>query len=81
GAFGLSLAVETGRLLEMVDVNQQAVGLAQMYAQRNQITSVDIHSFNVYETLNETAYPGIVSNPPIRACKKVVHVNVTGGFP
>ena len=68
---GLSLAAATGRLVEMVDVNQRAVGLAQMNAQRNQITTVDIHSSNVYETLNETTYAAIVSNPPIRAGKKL----------
>ncbi|WP_154953088.1 class I SAM-dependent methyltransferase, partial [Klebsiella grimontii] len=56
GPIGLSLAAATGRLVEMVDVNQRAVGLAQMNAQRNQITTVDIHSSNVYETLNETTY-------------------------
>ncbi|EBA5302063.1 methyltransferase, partial [Salmonella enterica] len=66
GPIGLSLAAATGRLVEMVDVNQRAVGLAQMNAQRNQITTVDIHSSNVYETLNETTYAAIVSNPPIR---------------
>lgn len=65
----------------MVDVNQRAVGLAQMNAQRNQITTVDIHSSNVYETLNETTYAAIVSNPPIRAGKKVVHGILTGAFP
>ena len=71
GPIGLSLAAATGRLVEMVDVNQRAVGLAQMNAQRNQITTVDIHSSNVYETLNETTYAAIVSNPPIRAGKKL----------
>ena len=30
GPIGLSLAAATGRLVEMVDVNQRAVGLAQM---------------------------------------------------
>ncbi|EIQ7125644.1 class I SAM-dependent methyltransferase [Enterococcus faecalis] len=81
GPIGLSLAAATGRLVEMVDVNQRAVGLAQMNAQRNQITTVDIHSSNVYETLNETTYAAIVSNPPIRAGKKVVHGILTGAFP
>ena len=71
GPIGLSLAAATGRLVEMVDVNQRAVGLAQMNAQRNQITTVDIHSSNVYETLNEKTYAAIVSNPPIRAGKKL----------
>lgn len=51
-----------------------------MNAQRNQITTVDIHSSNVYETLNETTYAAIVSNPPIRAGKKVVHGILTGLF-
>ena len=35
----------------------------------------------MYETLNETTYAAIVSNPPIRAGKKVVHGILTGAFP
>ncbi len=83
GPIGLSLAAATGRLVEMVDVSQRASwASAQMNAQRNQKLLLWISILPVmYETLNETTYAAIVSNPPIRAEQKVVHGILTGAFP
>ncbi|MHC5228191.1 class I SAM-dependent methyltransferase [Enterococcus sp. LJL99] len=81
GPIGLSLAAVTGRTVEMIDVNQRAVALAQENAKRNQIEQVDIHPSNIYETLTEKEYAAIVSNPPIRAGKKVVHEILSGAHP
>lgn len=81
GPIGLSLATVTGRTVEMIDVNQRAVALAQENAKRNQIQQVDIHPSNIYETLTEKEYAAIVSNPPIRAGKKVVHEILSGAHP
>lgn len=80
GPIGLSLAFATKRAVEMVDINQRAVYLAQENAKNNQIEQTDIHTSNIYETLNEKSYAAIVSNPPIRAGKKVVHEILTGAF-
>ena len=73
GPMGLSLAYASGRTVEMIDVNQRAVSLAEENAQKNHIENVDIHTSNIYATLHEKQYAAIVSNPPIRAGKKVVH--------
>lgn len=81
GPIGLSLAAVTGRTVEMIDVNQRAVALAQENAKRNQIEQIDIHPSNIYETLTEKEYAAIVSNPPIRAGKKVVHEILSGAHP
>lgn len=81
GPIGLSLAYATGRTVEMIDVNQRAVALAVENAAKNQIEAVDIHTSNIYETLHEKQYAAIVSNPPIRAGKKVVHEILTGAEP
>lgn len=81
GPVGLSLAAVTGRTVEMIDINQRAVALAQENAKRNQIEQVNIHPSNIYETLKEKEYAAIVSNPPIRAGKKVVHEILTGAHP
>lgn len=81
GPMGLSLAAASGRMVEMVDVNQRAVGLALANAQRNHVENVDIHPSNIYETLNEKDYAAIISNPPIRAGKKVVHAILTEAYP
>lgn len=80
GPIGLSLQKATGRLVEMIDINQRAVDLAQRNATRNQITQVNIHQSNIYQDLQEAPYAAIVSNPPIRAGKNVVHEILTGAF-
>lgn len=72
GPIGLALAYQTKRPVEMIDVNKRAVELAQGNAKRNGIEA-DIHQSNIYETLNQKTYAAIISNPPIRAGKKVVH--------
>lgn len=81
GPIGLTLAAISGHVVEMVDVNQRAVALAQANAKKNHLTEVSIHSSNVYETLEETEYAAIVSNPPIRAGKNVVHHILSGAYP
>ncbi|MEG0294897.1 class I SAM-dependent methyltransferase [Enterococcus sp.] len=73
GPIGLSLAHDTKRVVEMVDVNERALELAQTNAKQNKIENVEIHASYIYETLNHSAYAGILSNPPIRAGKQVVH--------
>lgn len=72
GPIGLALAYQTKCPVEMIDVNNRAVELAQGNAKRNGIEA-DIHQSNIYETLNQKTYAAIISNPPIRAGKKVVH--------
>ncbi|MGK0552582.1 class I SAM-dependent methyltransferase [Enterococcus faecalis] len=81
GPIGLALASASNRFVEMIDVNQRAVALAKTNAELNQITNVDVHSSNIYETVHETTYAAIVSNPPIRAGKKVVHEILGGAYP
>lgn len=74
GPIGLALAHGTGRKVEMIDVNNRAVALAQDNAKRNGLEEqTDIHQSNIYEELHQDMYAAIVTNPPIRAGKKVVH--------
>uniref|UniRef100_UPI00403F3CD1 class I SAM-dependent methyltransferase n=1 Tax=Candidatus Enterococcus willemsii TaxID=1857215 RepID=UPI00403F3CD1 len=81
GPIGLSIAYASGRQVEMVDVNERALDLAQRNAQRNQIDTVDIHASYIYDSLNQTQYAAIISNPPIRAGKQVVHQILTDSYP
>lgn len=78
GPIGLSLAFASERPVEMIDINERAVELAQRNAKINRIENVTIHQSNIYETLNQEEYAAIVSNPPIRAGKKVVHEILSG---
>ena len=73
GPIGLTLAKETGRLVEMVDVNDRALELAQRNARINGIDKVEIYHSHAYESVKEHDFAAIVTNPPIRAGKKVVH--------
>ena len=81
GPIGLSLAYASQRPVEMIDINQRAVDLAQGNAKRNGIENADIHASNIYETLHQGEYAAILSNPPIRAGKEVVHEILTGALP
>ena len=73
GPIGLSLAHSTGRHVEMVDVNERAVELAKENADLNGIKHVTIYPSNIYEKVERTDFAAVVSNPPIRAGKLVVH--------
>lgn len=81
GPIGLTIAAISGRTVEMIDVNQRAVDLAQENAKKNKIENVDIHSSNLYAELHESQYAAIISNPPIRAGKKVVHEILSEAYP
>jgi 16S rRNA (guanine1207-N2)-methyltransferase len=81
GPIGLAIAFVSQRFVEMVDINFRAVELAQGNANRNGIKLVDIHQSNIYEEVHEETYAAIISNPPIRAGKKVVHEILTQAYP
>ncbi|HDR7469436.1 class I SAM-dependent methyltransferase [Bacillus toyonensis] len=73
GPIGLSLAKEfQDREIHMVDVNERALGLAKENAANNKIENVRILQSSVYENV-DGKYAVILSNPPIRAGKDIVH--------
>ena len=78
GPLSLSLAKAYGVTATMVDINQRALDLAQKNAERNRI-SADIFQSNVYEKVNGI-FDHIISNPPIRAGKQVVHEVISGSY-
>lgn len=80
GPIGLSIAYASHRFIEMVDINRRAVELAKVNANQNQIKEVSIHQSNIYEDLDLEVYAAVVSNPPIRAGKKVVHKILTEAY-
>lgn len=74
GAVGLTLAkMYLDRTIHMVDINERALGLAKENAQANAIDNVQIYASSLYENVEKADFAGIISNPPIRAGKKVVH--------
>lgn len=71
GPLGLSLAKAYGVQATMVDINNRALDLARQNAERNKV-SATIFQSNIYEQV-EGHFDHVISNPPIRAGKQVVH--------
>lgn len=74
GTIGLALAKTfSNRQIEMVDVNERALQLAKDNAVLNEVKNVVIYQSNIFSHVTHQKFAGIISNPPIRAGKKVVH--------
>jgi len=74
GPIGLSAALlaPQGRVT-MADVNERALALAAENARLNGIRNVQIVISDLFQELSGMAFSVIVSNPPIRAGKQIVH--------
>ena len=71
GPLGLSLVKAYGVQATLVDINNRALDLARQNAQKNQVEATIFQS-NIYEQV-EGKFNHVISNPPIRAGKQVVH--------
>lgn len=78
GTLGLTLAKAQALKVTLVDINQRALDLARKNAETNQV-SADIFQSNVYENVTGK-FQHIISNPPIRAGKQVVHEVISGSY-
>ena len=80
GTIGLSLAsIYPDAKFDLVDVNLRAMNLAKENALNNGIKNVTIFESNTYQNVTKT-YDFIVTNPPIRAGKSVVHDIILNGY-
>lgn len=73
GPIGLALAKDTGRHVHMVDVNERALSLAKENAEINGISKVSIYESDCLTNVKQQQFAAILTNPPIRAGKKIVH--------
>ncbi|KRM95906.1 16S RNA methylase [Liquorilactobacillus aquaticus DSM 21051] len=81
GPIGLSIAKKyPKRVVDLVDVNELALSLADKNAEKNNIKNVNIKTSDIYQRVEKDDYAVIVSNPPIRAGKKVVHNILEGAY-
>ncbi|MGT2784720.1 class I SAM-dependent methyltransferase [Streptococcus merionis] len=71
GPLGISLAKAQGVIPTMVDVNLRALDLARKNAEANQVSAAIFQSDVYDQVVGE--FDHIISNPPIRAGKRVVH--------
>ena len=72
GVFGIVLNKITSCEVDMVDVNLRAMHLAEINIRENHCIGVNVFESNCYSSIN-TKYSSIVTNPPIRAGKKIVY--------
>ena len=75
GVFGIVLNKLTNATVDMVDVNLRALHLALRNVKENNCNNICIFESNCYENVTKK-YSSIVTNPPIRAGKKIVYNSV-----
>lgn len=81
GPIGLALAkISQDRIVHMVDVNQRALELAEENALHNQISNIKVYESDRFESVQEREFAAIITNPPIRAGKKIVHDILENSF-
>ncbi|MEG2618224.1 MAG: methyltransferase [Bacilli bacterium] len=70
GVIGIIISKITSSQVDGIDINKRSVHLAQMNADINKVNS-KVFVSNVYEAVT-SKYDVIITNPPIRAGKKIV---------
>lgn len=78
GPLGIALTKVQGVKATMVDINNRALDLAKENAQANKV-DVEIYQSNIFEKVTGN-FDHIISNPPIRAGKEVVHTILEESF-
>lgn len=74
GPIGIVLADwHQTRNVMMVDVNERALTLARENALKNDVENIEVIQSDGFSHLGQRSFAAVVTNPPIRAGKKVVH--------
>ena len=72
GVLGIVLNKVLSCSVDMVDVNLRAIHLASINIKENHCQNINVFESNVYSNIH-SKYTCIITNPPIRAGKKVVY--------
>lgn len=74
GPIGVTLAdCSPERTVIMADVNERALGLAKKNASMNKLSNAVVIQSDRFSNLDDMLFAAILTNPPIRAGKQVVH--------
>ncbi|MEB8151233.1 class I SAM-dependent methyltransferase [Staphylococcus xylosus] len=74
GPIGLMIAkVSPHHEVTMVDVNQRALNLSRKNKKRNRIENIEVKESDGLSQVEDNTYDFVLTNPPIRAGKEVVH--------
>jgi 16S rRNA (guanine1207-N2)-methyltransferase len=72
GVLGITLNKTLSCYVDMVDVNLRAIHLAEINIKENHCSNINVFESSVYENV-KSKYNCIITNPPIRAGKKIVY--------
>jgi 16S rRNA (guanine1207-N2)-methyltransferase len=79
GPIGITIAdLLLERRVYMADVNERALALAKSNAEQNNVTNVEFVKSDQFSGLKDHQFAAIITNPPIRAGKQVVHGMLEG---
>lgn len=70
GFIGITIAKILNKKVDMLDINRRAIHLAKMNIEANKVAAT-IYESNCYELVHDQ-YDVIITNPPVRAGKKVI---------
>ncbi|SFB33923.1 16S rRNA (guanine1207-N2)-methyltransferase [Lentibacillus halodurans] len=74
GPIGIAVAYSyQHRNVILADINERAITLAQKNAHHNGVTNVEFTLSDQFNQLKGNTFAAILTNPPIRAGKRVVH--------
>ena len=72
GVFGIVLGKTIDAEIDMVDVNKRALHLSERNIEENHVNDISVFESDCYSNIS-SKYTSIITNPPIRAGKKVVY--------
>ncbi len=72
GVLGIIINKIANLDVDMVDVNKRALHLSKRNIKENKCTNINVFESNCYENVTKK-YRTIITNPPIRAGKKIVY--------
>ena len=74
GPIGISLASEfSNRRFYLLDVNERATELAMNNAIKNGVSNLSVMTSDQLSAVKDQTFASVITNPPIRAGKQVVH--------
>jgi len=81
GPIGLALAKTfQNRRVELIDINERAIELANKNKEANRISNALVYRSDLFSAVGNKKFAAIVTNPPIRAGKSVVHAIFEQGY-
>ncbi|MFZ3578079.1 class I SAM-dependent methyltransferase [Virgibacillus sp. DJP39] len=77
GPIGITIAdTYPDRKVVFADVNERAIKLAEQNAEQNKVRNTEFVKSDRFSNLADYTFASIVTNPPIRAGKQVVHAMI-----